>query len=135
MIRPPSYSILMNLPKREELSLRTVFALPKASRKGLQSSTFFSTRTVAAAAGEPEPSRARSAAEGDAAPPAATGVIGASWRCSAGGAFGSAAAVKARSGEPGGAPAAGASASAAAAAAAAARFSARSQKRSESVAS
>ena len=34
-----SKSISTNLPKREELSLRTVFALPNASSRGLDSST------------------------------------------------------------------------------------------------
>ena len=33
----------MNLPKRDEFSLRSVLALPKASRMGLESSTRFST--------------------------------------------------------------------------------------------
>ena len=32
----------MNLPKREELSLRSVLALPKASRMGFAASTFLS---------------------------------------------------------------------------------------------
>ena len=35
----PSKSISTNFPKREELSLRTVLALPKASSRGLDSST------------------------------------------------------------------------------------------------
>ena len=34
-----SNSICVNLPKREELSLRTVLALPNASRRGLDSRT------------------------------------------------------------------------------------------------
>ena len=36
----PSKSISTNFPKREELSLRTVLALPKASSKGLDSRTW-----------------------------------------------------------------------------------------------
>ena len=36
----PSKSISVNFPKREELSLRTVLALPKASSKGLDSRTW-----------------------------------------------------------------------------------------------
>jgi hypothetical protein len=45
MMRPPRYSIFRNLPKREELSFRTVFALPNASKNGLHASTFFSIFT------------------------------------------------------------------------------------------
>ena len=36
----PSKLISVNFPKREELSLRTVLALPKASSKGLDSRTW-----------------------------------------------------------------------------------------------
>lgn len=36
----PSKSISTNLPNLEELSLRTVFAFPKASNSGLDSSTY-----------------------------------------------------------------------------------------------
>jgi hypothetical protein len=44
----------MNLPKREEFSLRSVFALPNASKMGLDSSTRCSTDAAAAlAAAEP----------------------------------------------------------------------------------
>lgn len=42
---PPAYWMERNFPKRDELSLRDVFALPKASRNGLQSSTFLSIDT------------------------------------------------------------------------------------------
>lgn len=37
----PSKSISTNFPKREELSLRTVLALPKASSRGFDSRTCY----------------------------------------------------------------------------------------------
>ena len=43
--RPPSNSTFRNLPNRLELSLRSVLALPNASRNGLQSITRFSMDT------------------------------------------------------------------------------------------
>ena len=49
----PSNWISMNFPKRDELSLRTVFAFPNASSRGLDSKTFCSTGRAAPSA-EPE---------------------------------------------------------------------------------